>query len=78
MVKEKKLPLTGQSSRNKKYLNILKNLKKRMFILRLLILLMVEIHFVRGAGGNIFLENLKYVDAIEVWNGTNPHQVTIK
>ena len=42
------------SFRNKRYLNILKSFKKRMFILRLLILLMVEIHFVQGAGGNIF------------------------
>ncbi len=34
---------------------------------------MVEIHFVQAVDGNIFWKILKYVDAIEVWNGTNPH-----
>ena len=30
--------------------------------------------FCTGCRWEYMLENLKFVDAIEVWNGTNPHQ----
>ena len=71
---EKKLCLIGQSYLRIIRIDIFEKLKEKQVYITIAHPFDGGNPFCTGCRWEYILENLKFVDAIEVWNSTNPHQ----